>query len=150
MIRPASTPASQFWSKNRGNLCASFLTSCDSQQVKLRAQLNFEAAKAEIASDFLTKAREHVDSTLALDYGHVTTSDIQGDVLTEIHDTLVTDLKKKSLRSLDPFLLDLQKQLSILFDRLMSTAIFNKSVSGDLNSFLLSFVHLQKIVFESR
>ena len=49
-----------------------FLDEIESPLVSLRARLHFEVAKFEVASDFLSKALEHVNDALGVDYGHIT------------------------------------------------------------------------------
>jgi len=50
-----------------------YLDDIASPLVGLRARLHFEIAKFEVASDFLTKALDHVNDALALDYGQIST-----------------------------------------------------------------------------
>ncbi len=53
------------------NLAAQVLGEISSPLAKLRAMLHLEAAKCELASDFLAKASSHVLESLKMDYGKI-------------------------------------------------------------------------------
>ena len=77
--------------------CANFLDELNSPLVSLRARLHFEIAKFEVASDFLTKALDHVHDALGIDYGQITAEVIDTPEF-DITDALVQKVKGDKCR----------------------------------------------------
>jgi len=76
-------------------LAANYLATCDSPLQSLRSQLHYEVARCEIASDFLSKAAEHVALAKRADYGTLVAGEVQppsltADLLSELVSELAT------------------------------------------------------------
>ena len=86
-------------------MAAAALEDIDSPMKKLRAQLHFEIAKCEVASDFLAKAAAHVAKAKHLDFGDVR--------LPEGVEIESDEARNDMLRPLDRYLVPLETKLEL-------------------------------------
>lgn len=87
------------------SVAALALEEIDSPMKKLRAQLHYEVAKCEVASDFLAKAGNHVSKARALDFGDI--------FLPQGTDPVTEESKNDILRPLDRYLIPLELKLEL-------------------------------------
>ena len=109
---PLLTPRLRKHTHRLFSSAVSVLDEMNSPLVELRARFHFEIAKFEVASDFLTKALEHVNDALELDYGQIT-ADVIDTPEFDITDDLATKVAADKCRPLDHHLLEVKHKLTL-------------------------------------
>ena len=143
-------------------LSSQVLAEIESPNTKLRAMLHLETAKCELASDFLAKAKQHVDDSIRQDYGT-----IDEDRVVEVYMTLdeapfyptlpvptpdevaVADAKNDVLRPFDRYTYPMHRKL------ILRTSIYSEPDNAEEKALLqleqakeVSDVGLQKTLLQ--